>query len=111
MPCPYRRAISRPAKPGPAGRTGSQRRACPARLDQRTASLEHGDLRGAAPELGEDLGVMLALAGRQLTLVCGHLVREVPRAARDLDLATRPVRYRPDPIPLAGPLAGGELLD
>jgi CoA:oxalate CoA-transferase len=93
---------------------GIRRRTCgtvPARLDQRAGGFERPDLGGIEPEFFEDLGVMLALTRRQLTLVGRNLVREVPRTARDLDLATRPVRHGPHRMPIVCPVAVCELLD
>ena len=93
---------------------GIRRRTCctvPARLDQRAGGFEDPDLGGAEPELLKYLGVMLALTGRQLTLVGRHLVCEVPRTTRDLDLATQPVGHGPHRMPVACPVAGCELLD
>lgn len=83
----------------------------PARLDQRSGGSERLDLGGAEPEFFEYLGVVFALPGRQLTFVGRGLVREVPRAAGDLDLAARPVGHGPYRMPLPCPLAVRELLD
>ena len=45
------------------------------------------DLGRTEPELGENLDVVLALAGRHLVVLGRRLVREVPRAARYHHLA------------------------